>query len=103
MPGCPTPEPVTGALFGKGGVHTLDGEAHRMRRAMFVALLMNEDGIARHEEAATVPAVRGWAGIPVATTRYPTRNLGISLRRIPALPAGRTILEVRGTEPRMPG
>jgi hypothetical protein len=103
MPGCPTPEPVTGALFGKGGVHTLDGEAHRMRRAMFVALLMNEDGIARHEEAATVLAVRGWAEVPVADDEVPTGDLGISLRRIPALPAGRAILEARGTEPRMPG
>jgi hypothetical protein len=39
----------------------------------------------------------------VADDEVPTRDLGISLRRIPALPAGRAILEVRGTEPRMPG
>src|SRR3712207_3037062 len=40
------PEPVQATLFGKGAVHTLDGEEHRVRKAMFVALLMREDGIA---------------------------------------------------------
>jgi fatty-acid peroxygenase len=40
------PEPVQATLFGKGAVHTLDGEAHRARKAMFVGLLMGEDGIA---------------------------------------------------------
>jgi fatty-acid peroxygenase len=40
------PEPVQGTLFGKGAVHTLDGELHKVRKAMFVSLLMREDGIA---------------------------------------------------------
>jgi hypothetical protein len=40
------PEPVQATLFGKGSVHSLDGEAHRVRKAMYVALLMREDGIA---------------------------------------------------------
>jgi fatty-acid peroxygenase len=35
------PEPVQGTLFGKGAVHGLDGHAHRVRKAMFVALLMD--------------------------------------------------------------
>ncbi|MGK5681207.1 cytochrome P450 [Actinoplanes sp. URMC 104] len=38
------PEPVVSTLFGKG-VHTLDDEAHKARKALFVALLMHEDGI----------------------------------------------------------
>ena len=38
------PHPVVATLFGKGAVHTLDREAHRHRKALFVALLMN-DGI----------------------------------------------------------
>jgi fatty-acid peroxygenase len=85
------PEPVQGTLFGKGAVHTLDGEAHRVRKAMFVALLMREEGIASlvqqvaadwddaaqawarrpqivlFDEAAQVIAggVCRWAGIPV--------------------------------------
>ncbi|GAB2596797.1 fatty-acid peroxygenase [Paractinoplanes abujensis] len=38
------PAPVVDTLFGRG-VHTLDGEAHRARKALFVELLMHEDGI----------------------------------------------------------
>jgi fatty-acid peroxygenase len=91
------PEPVVGTLFGKGAVHTLDGEAHRVRKAMFVALLMDAGGIAAlverveaawddaaagwaargevvlHEEAAAVlaRAVVGWAGIPLPDADVP--------------------------------
>src|SRR5438309_7414463 len=91
------PEPVLGTLFGKGAVHTLDGEAHRVRKAMFVALLMREDGIgdlvarmttawddavpewaARgeivlFEEASRVltRGVCGWAGIPLPDDQVP--------------------------------
>jgi fatty-acid peroxygenase len=59
------PEPVQGTLFGKGAVHTLDGELHRVRKAMFVALLMREDGIASLVEQATRAwddAAAGWRG-----------------------------------------
>jgi len=84
------PEPVQATLFGKGAVHTLDGEAHRVRKAMFVALLMDggidalierarsawDDGfpvwaqqreIVLFEESAKVlvRAVTGWAGVPL--------------------------------------
>jgi fatty-acid peroxygenase len=58
------PEPVQATLFGKGAVHTLDGEAHRVRKAMFVALLMREDGIASLVQRATTAwddAVKEWA------------------------------------------
>jgi fatty-acid peroxygenase len=91
------PEPVQATLFGKGAVHTLDGEAHRVRKAMFVALLMREDGIASLEkrvtgawddavvewtrrrqivlfdEAAQVlaGAVCRWAGVPVTDEEVP--------------------------------
>src|SRR3954465_5415646 len=57
------PEPVQGTLFGKGAVHTLDGEAHRTRKAMFVTLLMDDDRIAALVDAATAAwdaAVPGW-------------------------------------------
>ena len=47
------PEPVQGTLFGKGAVHTLDGEAHRTRKAMFVSLLMDDDRIAALVDCAT--------------------------------------------------
>jgi fatty-acid peroxygenase len=91
------PEPVQGTLFGKGAVHTLDGEMHRVRKAMFIALLMNDDGIASlvrlattawddaaqewvqrprivlFEESAKVIAgsVARWAGVPVADEEVP--------------------------------
>src|SRR4051812_14082235 len=91
------PEPVQGTLFGKGAVHTLDGGAHRVRKAMFVALLMREDGIASlvervtaawddeveewsrrprivlFDEAGTVlaGAVCRWAGVPVSDDEGP--------------------------------
>ncbi|WP_448627607.1 cytochrome P450 [Geodermatophilus sp. URMC 64] len=90
------PEPVSGTLFGKGGVHHLDGQPHRMRKAMFVALLMGDGigslverttaawddaakawaqrrSIVLHEEAAKVLAgpVSRWAGIPVGDDEVP--------------------------------
>ncbi|MET9799652.1 cytochrome P450 [Streptomyces sp. NPDC006368] len=40
------PEPVRGTLFGHGAVHTLDGDAHRARKAMFMALLTSPAHIA---------------------------------------------------------
>jgi len=61
------PEPVQGTLFGKGAVHTLDGEAHRVRKAMFVAVLMDGAGIADLVERTTAAwddAVRAWATRP---------------------------------------
>ncbi|MFM9369998.1 cytochrome P450 [Streptomyces sp. Da 82-17] len=33
------PEPVLSTLFGKGAVHTLDGEEHRTRKELFVGML----------------------------------------------------------------
>lgn len=41
------PDAVAGVLFGRGAVHGLDGEAHQVRKAMFVDLLMDPDRIAR--------------------------------------------------------
>ena len=61
------PEPVQGTLFGKGAVHTLDGEAHRVRKAMFVALLMREDAVAslvHRVTAAWDDAVEEWTRRP---------------------------------------
>lgn len=84
------PEPVQATLFGKGAVHTLDGEAHRVRKAMFVSVLIDggfDDLVERartawddavpvwaqqreivlFEESAKVltRAVTGWAGVPL--------------------------------------
>jgi fatty-acid peroxygenase len=91
------PEPVRSTLFGHGAVHTLDGTAHRVRKAMFLALLTGggvDDLVARTRAAwdAAVPewaarspvvlfdetarvltrAVCDWAGVPVTPTEVPT-------------------------------
>jgi fatty-acid peroxygenase len=57
------PEPVQGTLFGKGAVHTLDGEAHRVRKAMFVSLLMDggTDELVERARSAWDDAVKGWS------------------------------------------
>lgn len=58
------PEPVLSTLFGKGAVHTLDGEAHRVRKAMFLSLLTDPRQIADLTEQvadAWERAVPGWA------------------------------------------
>ncbi|NEK57094.1 cytochrome P450 [Geodermatophilus sabuli] len=58
------PEPVQGTLFGKGAVHTLDGYEHRVRKAMFIALLMDPARIAPLVDQVTAAwdaAVPGWA------------------------------------------
>jgi fatty-acid peroxygenase len=46
------PEPVLSTLFGHGAVHTLDGSAHRARKAMFVGLAMGGGVPALAERAA---------------------------------------------------
>ncbi|KIF07172.1 cytochrome P450 [Streptomyces sp. RSD-27] len=85
------PDPVLDTLFGQGAVHTLDGDTHRVRKAMFIALLKDGDGVPAlvelvirrwreamadrqldrvvlFEEAAKVLAlaVRDWAGVPLS-------------------------------------
>jgi fatty-acid peroxygenase len=58
------PEPVLSTLFGKGAVHTLDGEAHRVRKAMFLSLLTDPRQVADLTEQvadAWERAVPEWA------------------------------------------
>ncbi|MER7537584.1 hypothetical protein ABTX77_22770 [Streptomyces sp. NPDC097704] len=40
------PGPVLDTLFGRGTVHTLDGEEHRVRKELFTTHLMTPDGVA---------------------------------------------------------
>ncbi|MFJ3160094.1 cytochrome P450 [Streptomyces kanasensis] len=88
------PGPVLSTLFGHGAVHTLDGEAHRVRKAMFLALLTppaqvadlverttaswddavgswrgRPEGVVLFDEAARVLTVGvcGWAGVPLGS------------------------------------
>ncbi|MET9463895.1 cytochrome P450 [Streptomyces sp. NPDC006544] len=50
------PDPVLDTLFGQGAVHTLDGDAHWVRKAMFMALLKDEAGVV----ALRALVVRRW-------------------------------------------
>src|SRR3954453_5318431 len=62
------PEPVQGTLFGKRAVHTLDGERHRVRKAMFVSMLTGRGvlGLVDSTMAAWSERVGSWtAGRPV--------------------------------------
>ncbi|SCL32274.1 fatty-acid peroxygenase [Micromonospora pallida] len=57
------PEPVRSTLFGHGAVHALDGSAHRVRKAMFLALLTGGgvDHLVVRSQAAWDAAVPEWA------------------------------------------
>ncbi|MFC3501650.1 cytochrome P450 [Micromonospora krabiensis] len=57
------PGPVQSTLFGHGAVHGLDGEAHRVRKALFVALLMDGsiEDLVRRVASAWDAAARDWA------------------------------------------
>jgi fatty-acid peroxygenase len=60
------PGPVLSTLFGHGAVHTLDGETHRVRKALFLSLL-TPDGIATLVEQTVVAwqvAIKAWSGQP---------------------------------------
>ncbi|MEE1940249.1 cytochrome P450 [Streptomyces sp. TRM 70361] len=61
------PEPVRSTLFGHGAVHTLDGQAHRVRKALFLSLLTDPDGVADlvgRTTAAWDEAAARWARRP---------------------------------------
>lgn len=61
------PGPVLDTLFGRGAVHTLDGDRHRVRKALFAHLLKDEEAIADLTERATAEWQRAradWSGRP---------------------------------------
>ncbi|MFI7327396.1 cytochrome P450 [Streptomyces rubiginosohelvolus] len=97
------PQPVIDTLFGRGAVHTLDGERHRVRKALFTGLLKDPSAVRelagqvdREMERAAAEwsgrrrvvlfdalaevltrAVHTWAGVPLAEdeTRHTARDL----------------------------
>ncbi|MER5740427.1 cytochrome P450 [Streptomyces sp. NPDC002262] len=59
------PGPVLDTLFGRGAVHTLDGGAHRVRKAMFLAVLKDGAGVAAladHVGRYWSESVADWSG-----------------------------------------
>lgn len=93
------PKAVQKTLFGEGAVHTLDGEQHRVRKAMFLSVLTDSEQVAAlgqltarawddatwrwasepsivlFDEAAEVitRAVCEWAGVPLHHEDVPRR------------------------------
>src|SRR4051812_6876567 len=63
------PHPVVSTLFGKGAVHTLDGAAHRHRKALFVTLLMGDgiDTLAKLAGEAFDERAEQWRGGPAVS------------------------------------
>ncbi|MBU6534747.1 cytochrome P450 [Streptomyces sp. NPDC057245] len=57
------PAPVLDTLFGQGAVHTLDADAHRARKELFLPLLAADRvaALTGHVEAAWDEAVRTWS------------------------------------------
>ncbi|WP_443741671.1 cytochrome P450 [Streptomyces fragilis] len=98
------PEPVLSTLFGKGAVHTLDGEAHRVRKAMFLSLLADPAQVADLTERvadAWEEAVPGWAGreevvlfdeAAVVLTKGVCRWAGVPLEEADARPLARDLV-----------
>lgn len=61
------PGPVLSTLFGHGAVHTLDGQAHRVRKEMFLSLLTGPEAVGGLVESVTAAwdeAVASWPGRP---------------------------------------
>jgi fatty-acid peroxygenase len=61
------PGPVLDTLFGRGAVHTLDGQRHRARKALFVSLLKDPasvDDLAERAGARWDEAAAQWAHEP---------------------------------------
>jgi fatty-acid peroxygenase len=94
------PHPVVATLFGKGAVHTLDGAAHRARKAILVSLLMNDgvETLAKMAGEVFDEAADSWRGGPAVSlfdetarviARAVTRWAGIPLdeEEVPALAA----------------
>jgi fatty-acid peroxygenase len=102
--GSAVPEPVLSTLFGKGAVHTLDGEAHRVRKAMFLSLLTDPAQVADLTEQvadAWERAVADWADreeivlfdeVAVVLTRGVCRWAGVPLDEKDARPLSRDLV-----------
>jgi fatty-acid peroxygenase len=97
------PEPVRGTLFGRGALHTLDGQAHRDRKQMLMAALdpgavaalgaiaatgwaaaadrwAGQERVVLFDEAVRVlgAAVTEWAGIPIDAGNIDRRSADLA-------------------------
>ncbi|GAA3962918.1 fatty-acid peroxygenase [Streptomyces marokkonensis] len=98
-----TPAPVLDTLFGQGAVHTLDGDAHRVRKELFLPLLDPDrvTGLTEHVTAAWDEAVRSWSelsrvvlfdAVGVVLTRGVCRWAGLPRQAVDAEPLARDLI-----------
>ncbi|WP_329792354.1 cytochrome P450 [Lentzea sp. DG1S-22] len=83
------PSPVLSTLFGHGAVHTLDGDAHRRRKALFQSAVTRDStaALVSSVAAAWEDTVVGWrAGRPVVLFDEASRALTAGVRRWAGLP-----------------
>ncbi|MGW5372931.1 cytochrome P450 [Streptomyces sp. NPDC004009] len=97
------PGPVLSTLFGQGAVHTLDGDAHHARKALFLPLLQVDRiaAVVEHVTAAWDDAVPSWAArgrvvlldeASVVLTRGICRWAGVPLTDDEAEPLARDLV-----------
>ncbi|MDN3244350.1 fatty-acid peroxygenase [Streptomyces sp. DSM 42143] len=97
------PAPVLDSLFGQGAVHTLDGDAHRARKELFLPLLDPDrvTGLTEHVTAAWDEAVHDWSERPrlvlfdeagVVLTRGVCRWAGLPREAVDAEPLARDLI-----------
>ncbi|AZM57216.1 cytochrome P450 [Streptomyces sp. WAC 01529] len=103
------PEPVLSTLFGKGAVHTLDGEEHRARKAVFTSLLKDAANVTAlaqrvadewersRKEWADRPRVTLFDEVSVLITRAVYAWAGVPLTEYPEDVAGSADDEARRT------
>jgi len=83
------PGPVLDTLFGRGAVHTLDGRAHELRKALFVSLLLGDgvDTLAKHVGTAFDEAADEWRdGPPVSLFDETAKVIAESMARWVGVP-----------------
>jgi fatty-acid peroxygenase len=83
------PGPVLSTLFGHGAVHTLDGDGHRRRKSIFLALVTPESvaSLVQCVAAAWADTTIGWpTDRPVALFDEASRALTAGVRRGAGIP-----------------
>ncbi|MEV6717608.1 cytochrome P450 [Lentzea sp. NPDC051208] len=83
------PGPVLSTLFGHGAVHTLDGDAHRRRKSLFLSLATPESTalLVQSVAAAWEDTVVGWTeGREVVLFDEASRALAAGVRRWAGIP-----------------
>jgi fatty-acid peroxygenase len=87
--GSALPGPVLSTLFGHGAVHTLDGQAHRRRKELFLSLLTGPQAVAELVDRVTEvwdEAVESWSERPVVLFDEASRILTRGVCRWAGIP-----------------